>query len=681
MGKKWSLNFATQREENISIGIYKEGYDGQVIELTGSESPLSLNEETDDDIFLPSRCTTGYIEIIDQEGIDDIMPKNDKELYVKVECGGSILWQGWIKSDKCSRMIYETKSTLELPLQDALMVMDGVDMDSDRDMTMETLGSLITEAMASVDAEWTAIVYPKELTHGAADYDAWMSIQVNRRNWFEKSDSQNEDEPDYAKYERISYKALLEKIATMMGWTVTVKGTELWFVTTQIIAYERQTLSGQKSSISLTPQTLDSLDFSADGNEMTTCNGVRQVSVKAFVNPIQDVDIAVETKGRRFVRKNALSSKSGTKIKLLTYESNQESIFLNHYRVVPDSGDNQFRAEVEPYNPNRDSVSYPYYVVNHLVKADIYKQSDVDEGNKTSYQYTDAIFTFSKIPYFKGLYDVFPVFYPVGPVPIATFTGTELPPLEEGCLDLYFEIDSAKGKFDCKPIVEVRVGNKWWDDITKTWVSSFRSFDITCEQGNVKTNKTLGMMYNDVQHYVIPINSRIEGNVYLTISANDDIRKEAYDRGDIIYTALKGVSLRYCESESSEITELKDYNLLSAVKDNGFTEKKKIETDMATKTEACKNGLGIMRYNEALVTASTMRYQGRAMMLEQMLLAKMRRTLFRVAQIVKVTVECDMDSIPQIGESFIWNTLRCMVIAREINYRDNDVILTLYSLP
>lgn len=677
MGKKWKIDFVTQRNEDITVSIYKEGYSGDVIQVTGADNPLSLNEESDEDILMPSRGMTGHLEVIDDGQIEDIMPKNDREMYVTVEQGTELIWQGWVKSDQCTKSLYDEKSVVSLPLQDALMVMDSIDMDNDKEMGMETFGTLVREAMDATGAVWTAIVYPKEMTHGSGDYDAWMQIEVDRRNWFEKSDS-SEDDPDYAKYERISYKQLLEKIATAMGWTVVVKGTELWFVTTQITAYERKTLAGVKSSISLNPQKLDDMDFSTDDSTVTSCNGVRQVSVKAFVNPIEEVEIGIETKGKTFVRRSTVSPSTDARIKMLVYEKEAKQAEIYSWTFTGPDSNRRFTAVASPYDPFKDTRPTAMYMVTQLVKADFYLQSEANEGNKKSYNYSDGIMIFGRLhPGWRapGMQST------TNWVKIAAFSGSELPPLKDGCLDLGFDFDAHYETFGFKASCVLKVGKKYWDGNSKTWKSQMTAFDVQIENNRIKSNKTLEMLYKDAQNHVIPINSQIEGEVYLDIYVGTEFLYNVPYFGDLFYTMLKNVSLKYCEPENEDyLSELKDYNLLSAAQENGFTEKKKIETEVATKTEKCKNGLGILHYGGNLMTATTLKYQGTAMTIEKMLLTKMKKLLFRASQIISVTVECDIDSIPEIGEYFTWNTHRCIVIAREISFRDNDVMLTLITL-
>lgn len=696
----------------VSVEIHDEGWTGGIVELTGDAEPLTI-DFGGEDLLAPSAVSTGYLNLVDEGNLEGIMPRNDYERRVVVRtipsadasgtgdsstsgnALGTVAWQGWIQANQFGRHMYLRNEVVQFALNDVMQTLESRLMDNTRSWRIERLGELIREAMDAVGAEWSRVVFPKEWSSGNNDWGAWLDIQVSRLNWFRKNeDDENTDDPDYTKYERISYKELLEGIASLMGWTVVVQGTELWFVSYKTEEYvsvssdsiiftsgeplgtgaltSGNTLGTVVGAWALADMTHDDLD-----NIRTNDSGYHQVSVKASVNPVDSTEVKVDVNGLPYVRLKEFNNASiYNKARTLIYESKQENLLLRSWGIWREANN---KGEIDTawwYNAGSDSAgSHDGAIIVQAVRADIYDSREVTEGKKIVYTYQDGIAIIPNIPTyaFPGGGTAFIDWDNGGnnPVPVVELRGVDLPPQNDGCFDLTFNVDAVGGNHNGKMKIEVRVGDKWWTGYG--WTNRQSLVEVDIREGHIIVTKTLDQLYDDASHYVIPINELISGEVRLTLYAGSRL----FLQSDTM-VLISGLSLRYCNPETVTQVEKKDYNRYVSSVDNGYSEKKEVELMMTTKTDGCKNGFGILYYNGSMLTGSTLRYHGESMIPEKALLKRMKECYMRSLYVAEPSLR--MDSLPMIGERVTWEGRLWMVSGYSASIRDNSVKIRMIGL-
>lgn len=672
------MPFVTLNNEALTATIYNMTGTGDVT-VTGSAFPFETSEDSSSDLLKPSRVSTGYIRIINERGnIDGIMGSthNDRRVTLTGE-SGVIIWQGFVQPQQFGQDMYLDLDEIELPIVDALGVLDNVDMDyEDHEMQENTFGALIVESimlLRSYNISINNVIFPKEWSKDG-NYLGWARLAVNRKNWMSDNDAENADDADVERYSRPSYLKLLEHIAQQLGWTICIEGENIKLVSAaatdyalvdfgQLAAYA----SGSPvTSINYSLPSFSLTDVQSMGtkNTQTTQQGAKNIKIETKINEIKELKSDIQTDLLKFVRlrEEILETEEHHTERALIYNTDQNRIKLHQYIVHQNESDDSVCYMTETiYDPWRDTVG----ISPQIAKVDCFKQTDVESGDKINYEYKKAIIIKHNVPTYIDPEDpsmtVKDAYY--DPVVIAEIKCGSLPKLSNGCFDIDMEIDNPTG-FD------VPSQFIYFDLIVGDTVFSKNAF---VKESHFEVTKTLSDPYEGASHFIIPINSQIEGDVTLKIYCH--YLTTQYISTDII---ISNISIKYCNVETESYIGLKSSSTYTAKSSyNTGSEEVNLSLSMATKTDNMKNGFGLLYYNGEFATPFTLQYKGQYLSTEHALLAKMRTAYFRTSKKITPTIKQDLSSMVVVGQRCVWNYINYIVLSRSINWRNSSCQLTL----
>ena len=85
-GVKFRLEFTDDNLKDKKVEILKDGYTGSVLALVGTENPVEISWDQDDDFYNPiigSTCTLNLY-VTDSTNYDDFYTSDEREYKVKV---------------------------------------------------------------------------------------------------------------------------------------------------------------------------------------------------------------------------------------------------------------------------------------------------------------------------------------------------------------------------------------------------------------------------------------------------------------------------------------------------------------------------------------------------------------------------------------------------------------------
>lgn len=130
LGLRFKIPFSSFLGTEYVIDIYKEGYTGSYDILTGANDPIVTQEAGSDDLFLPIREQTGYINVIvdSQTTVDELIPDNDLSHFVRLieVSSGNVKWQGFMKPQAFTQPYNEYRWKMSFPIQSLLAVLRGI---------------------------------------------------------------------------------------------------------------------------------------------------------------------------------------------------------------------------------------------------------------------------------------------------------------------------------------------------------------------------------------------------------------------------------------------------------------------------------------------------------------------------------------------------------------------------
>ena len=131
-GVKFRLEFSDDLENGKKIEILKDGYTGTVYDLVGTNDPLQISWDQDDNFYDPIIGSTCQINLFvtDTTNYDDFYIADEREYKIKISYKDSsnnyqTYWQGWLLVDQFQEAVTTTPYPITLRGYDALGSLNG----------------------------------------------------------------------------------------------------------------------------------------------------------------------------------------------------------------------------------------------------------------------------------------------------------------------------------------------------------------------------------------------------------------------------------------------------------------------------------------------------------------------------------------------------------------------------
>lgn len=657
----WRIHFKDIEDRDIRIEIERcsEEASPTPVELTASSEPLVTDIDTEEDMLSPSRLSSGYITVVNEGNLSGLMPNTDREHSVKVYSNDALVWQGFMQSENYGRDMYLEHEDVKFAISDALSSLGSVDMSDMDKFWMQNMASFIHESCRSME---TAYNYPSvsyveipNIDEFGMGVGGWLRMECQRKNFFVDNSSDNDDDPDWQKYDVVTYLQLLEEISRMMGYVVCLDGDILRFVSHKTSIYCRYTLtqiqqiggsvdvSGVRSPLLGGVTALSGEQSASVDNTITSVRGKKLVKIKCDVNPVSDIMPDVSVSGLKYsgVRSDT-SFVNDNRYRALVYVSKQSDVCLTEWQLFSDGS----YKDIGYGSPGGEGLSF---VRVNICKCDIFNQEDVENGSKTSYTYSEGIL----INLYGEQYSI------PGSLEIVKITGGVLPPCTDGCICIDFRYN-AYNEAERAVTCGLKIGNYWWTG--SGWSTTSHKFAIRTKGGAVVTNKTINMLYEDASGFVMPIDQPLSGVVEFYLYYNTT--SAGFGKAQL----LSGLSVRYCNKETETADDLKDTNTYSSRTGCTSTDNASVTLKMATKTLKCKNGYGILYKNNKQVESG---------LVEKSLLSLMKEIYGKNRDEICPTLRCRRCSV---GERFVYDGSTWQVLSESRNWRDSESKLLMYKI-
>ena len=202
----WTISFKTRTGSDVDIFI--AGKSGNTNEaLTPAANPLVTQEDGDEDLFVPVKTQTGYINVItDNVGlIRSIIPINGGSRSVEVYVDQDLVWKGYVQPQMLSFDLWSGKQELSIPIECPLAAL--------RHKTFATSEMFLTVAqfMSMLMSDYYNVVVQGTFpavsgTGGSSEYASasWLAKKIYT-SLFTKEEN--------------TYLDVLRKLCTFFGWT------------------------------------------------------------------------------------------------------------------------------------------------------------------------------------------------------------------------------------------------------------------------------------------------------------------------------------------------------------------------------------------------------------------------------------------------------------------------------
>jgi hypothetical protein len=223
-GVIYTVPFKSRKETTYLVEIQKEGYEGEVIELTGNgESPFSVEIDDEEFLYTPTRFSTATIRIVGNDYLQSLYSTKYQQYRVIFRREGVIIWTGFVKPELYTQDYTSTKFVLEIQCISAMSTLEYISYKKAEDnYSFVSLWYLLKRCVTESRGIYSAVYVPHVYAKNVEDYqklaNVLESMTVSEQNFF--------DEDDKA----MNLKEVIEEICKFLNWTCVDWLGELYFV-------------------------------------------------------------------------------------------------------------------------------------------------------------------------------------------------------------------------------------------------------------------------------------------------------------------------------------------------------------------------------------------------------------------------------------------------------------------
>ena len=451
-----------------------------------SDEPISTDEDSDSDMFMPVRTQSGYIRLLstDKTTWRQFIPSSATAMPVTLKKGTAIVWQGYVQTGTYGTTWPAIYEDFELPIVCGLSVLESFDVDVQGPGDVVTVGQLL----AYLFGKLSGLTYKAYFHCGNPGYvSAWLQYRVIWRNFLDEDDGTLK--PSY------NCQEILEELCKFYGWSCRTHGDGIWF--TNITDSERNdvvqvfTMAQLANGSSTTFETfsthaLADADFASTDHSEEWIPGCKSVKFNSELNAF---DTIIEV----------------PKDELLKAHKN-DTPFRNEHWKDADANEAwiQFRGAINYENALVKIKSYVESAIDNQPQCFgrlIIFDTDMTEP-KLRYNWTLSIDAFRSEDY--------------GPrrssTPLIEIESKAAYILSDGILYINGKTDNfINGKATCV----LKVGNQYWNGTA--WTSTASTFELLCDSQGIEDTRT-SINETEYQGTGIPITTTLSGKIYFAIN-------------------------------------------------------------------------------------------------------------------------------------------------------------------
>ena len=217
MGLRYRISFRDCKNTSYEVRIYRNGYTGEVKELTGAPSCFVVSGTDEDFMYTPIRTSTATISVLDSDLLLDLYSINNQYAPVKFYKDGVLEWTGYIKPEQFTQPYVPTAQNVSVECVSALATLEHMEY---RELTplvgVVSMWDLMQHLVKSAKGEYRGVYIP------------WVYGETSSMsgNVFEQITL---IENNFIK-EEMNLLEVLEAVCKFFNWTIYDIGGYLYFV-------------------------------------------------------------------------------------------------------------------------------------------------------------------------------------------------------------------------------------------------------------------------------------------------------------------------------------------------------------------------------------------------------------------------------------------------------------------
>ena len=278
MGLRYRIPFKDSDNKAYEVLVYRDGYTGDVKELTGAPSCFVVSGTDEDFMYVPVRTSTATISVLDSDLLLDLYSINNQYARVQLYREGVLEWTGYIKPEQFTQPYVPTVETISVECVCALATLEHIEYKTQNESGYITVMDLLRYLIRSTNGGYNGVYVPCVYGVNA----------VVTRNVLEEVVLCEEN----FTAEEMNLMEVMEAVCKFLNWTVHDVRGSLWFVdadwngTYRIYDEALSTYTEVRGSDVM----VQDIGFNgSDGNTLDVVPGYNKASVKSINHVFDEV--------------------------------------------------------------------------------------------------------------------------------------------------------------------------------------------------------------------------------------------------------------------------------------------------------------------------------------------------------------------------------------------------------
>lgn len=253
---KYQIFFRSVNNELYTIQIKENDYTGNIVELTGGVSPFIINYDSDSEfLYNPLRFSGGTLKVVGSDYLQSLFSTNYQQYKINLlNSSNQIIWTGFITPELYSQEYSGFNFELEIECISVLATLEYFKFEKASEII--SLFQLIKDSINKSKGDYSNVYIP--IVYGTSSSNILNEMLVSSNNFIDEDG------------ECMTYKSILEEICKFLGWTMTERDGNIYFIDVDYIKKGNNQYfkyNSNLSSVSVSTLSTDKLNVQSIGSE------------------------------------------------------------------------------------------------------------------------------------------------------------------------------------------------------------------------------------------------------------------------------------------------------------------------------------------------------------------------------------------------------------------------------
>ena len=592
-GLIYTVPFATLDNIPCVVEIEKDGYEGGSTELTPGVTPFTIDINSEEFLYTPTRFSTAKLQIVGSDYLQSLFSTAYREYRVTLIKDGVITWCGFIKPELYTQDYTSEKFILEIECISSMSVLEFIDYTIEGDSKdFVSLWRLLQRCVSTAIGRYTSVYIPHVYASSKVAYTTGENVLANMT--LSEQDFFDEDDKP------MKLKEVLEEVCKFLNWTCVDWKGSLCFVDVDHsgVYYKYNAMMTSKADAQINELLVQDIGFAGGNHSLDVLPGFNKVTVKcsnySVGQMLQEEDFNDLEELSTIDNKTSDNKKACRSVYL--YPDAWNCLLYRDGSII----DNSMLSSVKDIAPSLDGAMLMKYCVYEQEKD----ANGVWQPNIHDYSFINAIRV--RFP-LKGTPGVFNLIN----YKVLTFKGASATYMDcalgiNATVKVIKDNDmlpwgnSAAGYARNSLRCQIRIGNEYYGNHFGdsfhgfTWAEDPMNFvilnldswnnDGKLEWLTLPNDKTLDMPYNGLSGLIVPIDRPISGELEFNLLVYN--RQGDGSRGDMTGIIIKDFSVKIQNKDNiSKSDNDSDRTYENVLNENYINELDEIEFKMSSYNE------------------------------------------------------------------------------------------------